>query len=203
MKLGELQHELNELHEALDSALFMRRFYTIEPGEEKFFYDDSLRPLPEMFGEKVSLNFPSALEDIKEAGNCYATDRNTACVFHCMRVLEHGLRALAKRLRVTLPKNLHIDLAEWGKLIDRIEEEIEKIEKVRKRTPQRERDLEFYHSAASQFRHFKNAWRNHVMHSRAWYDHEEAGKVLRHVREFMRHLADRGVRDPIRRKKRA
>lgn len=66
-----------------------------------------------MFGEKVSLNFPSALEDIKEVGNCYATDRNTACVFHCMRVVEYGLRALAKRLRVKLPKNLHIDLAEW------------------------------------------------------------------------------------------
>jgi hypothetical protein len=78
MKLGELQHELNELHDAIDSALFMRRFYTLEPGEEKFFYDDPLRPLPEMFGEKVSLNFHSALEDVKEAGNCYATDRNTA-----------------------------------------------------------------------------------------------------------------------------
>lgn len=112
-------------------------------------------------------------------------------IFHAMRVVEHGLRALARRLKVALPKKRHIDLEEWGKLISHIEGKIENIDNTRKRTPQREKDLEFYHGAASQFRHFKNAWRNHVMHGRASYDHEEAEKVLRHVHEFMDHIAAR------------
>jgi hypothetical protein len=34
------------------------------------------------------------------AGLCSAILRNTACVFHCMRVLEKGLISLANELRV-------------------------------------------------------------------------------------------------------
>ena len=35
-----------------------------------------------------------AVEDIREAGNCMAADCNTAAVFHLMRAVEWGLRAL-------------------------------------------------------------------------------------------------------------
>ena len=48
-----------------------------------------------LFGGKVDSAFPSAHHDIGEAGTCYATDRNTACVMHLMRVLELGLSAFA------------------------------------------------------------------------------------------------------------
>lgn len=107
-----------------------------------------------------------------------------------MRAVEHGLRSLAKNLRVRLPKKRHIDLEEWGNLIKHIEDKIDAIENMR-RTKRREAELEFYHGAASQFRHFKNAWRNHCMHSRATYELDEAAIVLRHVIEFMKHLAPR------------
>lgn len=141
-----------------------------------------------LFGQDVRNRFPKANKEITEAGNCYAADNWTATVFHLMRAMEFGLRALARRLKVRLPKP--IELEEWARIIVAIEKEILKIEQMPK-TRKRERDLEFYHGAASQFRHFKNAWRNHVMHTRSFYDEEEAGIVMRHVGEFMRHIATR------------
>lgn len=144
----------------------------------------------ELFGSRVATHFPSAEMDISEAGTCYAMGNDTACVFHLMRVVEHGLRALAKTLRVKLPRKRHIELEEWGGLIEAIETRIGEIEK-RRRTRKREADLKFYHAAAAQFRHFKNAWRNHVMHGRAFYDSDESITVMRHVDEFMRHISQR------------
>lgn len=142
----------------------------------------------ELFGEVVNQKFPKAVEDIKEAGNCYATGNNTACVFHLMRVVEHGLRALAKRLKVKFKSS--IELETWESIIKAIESEIHKIitqPKSRKRAD----DLEFYSGAAAQFRYFKDAWRNHVMHTRTSYDENQAMSVMAHVREFMQHLAIR------------
>jgi hypothetical protein len=42
----------------------------------------------------------SASFDIEEAGKCLAFDRGTATVMHLMRVLEVGLKALAKVLQI-------------------------------------------------------------------------------------------------------
>ena len=53
-----------------------------------------------LFGDEVWHGFPSARADIREAGNCLATGCNTAAVFHLMRAVEWGLRALATDLGV-------------------------------------------------------------------------------------------------------
>jgi hypothetical protein len=182
---GDYKSRIAILRERIDDELRDITFMFIPERKVKFYENNSL------FGENVQTNFPSAVDDIKEAGSCFATGRATACVFHCMRVVEHGLRSLAKDLRVRLPKKRHIDLEDWGGLIDAIEGKIGTIERTKRRTKKREIDLQFYHGAAAQFRHFKNAWRNHVMHSRVIYELEDAGIVLRHVDEFMRHLASR------------
>src|SRR5439155_6631659 len=53
---------------------------------------------PALFGEQVTTAFPSVAFDVEEAGNCYAFARPTACVFHLMRVMETGLKALGRSL---------------------------------------------------------------------------------------------------------
>jgi hypothetical protein len=191
MTLGKMLHELKELRDAIDSGLLMRRFYHIPPDKVEYYHDPLFNEKPDSFITQISLTFPSAAEEFREAEMCFATGRNTACVFHLMRGIEFGLRTLARRLKVKLPRKRHIDLEDWGNLINEIEGKIAEIEKTRKRTLQREKDLMFYHGAASQFRHFKNAWRNHVMHTRASYGEDDAAKVMRHVREFMLHISTR------------
>jgi hypothetical protein len=199
----KLSWELNDLRICIRKDLAGKQFFYVPRHLADYYYDPSrTRTDREIFGELVHKNFPSAVEDIREAGNCYATGNNTACVFHLMRVLEHGLRSLARKVRIKAPppptppkkprKRRPVDLEEWKGLIDRLEEKIRDIERQRK-TPQRQVKLQFYHGAAAQFRHFKNAWRNHVMHSHESYDRHDAAKVMEHTREFMQHLAESGL----------
>src|SRR5260370_5042632 len=71
-----------------------------------------------LFGQSVNDRFPSASYDIEEAGKCLSLERNTACVFHLMRVLELGLAVLASRLAVQSER------ANWQKIIEQIESKV-------------------------------------------------------------------------------
>ena len=59
---------------------------------------------------KFKDTFPSAMEDLDEAGKCYATGRHRATVFHVIRAAEWALRALARAAGV----NGQLDYKEWG-----------------------------------------------------------------------------------------
>lgn len=111
-----------------------------------------------------------------------------------MRVLEYGLRTLAKRLRATIKTKkgtiIPLDLQEWGNIIGAIEDKIEAM-KQRRKDRQKAEDLQFFSEAAKEFRYFKDAWCNHVMHTKASYDPHDAAKVMEHVKEFMQHIATR------------
>ena len=155
--LEKIKWELMELRVAAFTDLRNRKFLRLEETYEPYYYNQNL------FGDRVAECFPKATYDIIEAGNCQACGRYTACIFHLMRVTEHGLRALAKRLRVPFPRTF--ELKTWDELIRNIESEIQKIIQ-QPRTPRRNQNLEFYNTAAAQFRYFKDGWRNHVMHTR-------------------------------------
>jgi hypothetical protein len=74
-------------------------------------------------------------------------------------------------------------------VIKGIEDGITDLRNKRGLTDQDRKEITYYSDAASQFRHFKDAWRNHVSHGREHYDQRDAEKVLTNVREFMQHLA--------------
>ncbi|MGA8764593.1 MAG: hypothetical protein WB562_17120, partial [Candidatus Sulfotelmatobacter sp.] len=74
--------------------------------------------LEQPFGESVAKQFPSASFDAKEAGNCFAAGRYTACVFHLMRGLEVVLAAFAAIFAVPS------DHTNWHNIIERLESKI-------------------------------------------------------------------------------
>lgn len=147
-----------------------RIFLFVLPEKVSFYKGESL------FGQSVDDAFPSAKIGIEEAGKCFAMGRNTACVFHLMRVLEVALNALAKKFCAGF------EHSSWGKIIDGIEA------KITDRTIKSD-DERFYSEAASHLRLLKNAWRNYVMHEHDTYDEERAQRVWNHVQELMEHLA--------------
>lgn len=52
--------------------------------------------------------------------------------------------------------------------------------------------LQFLSEAATDFRYFKNSWRDHIAHLRyTCQDREEAKMILNHVKSFMVHLSKR------------
>jgi hypothetical protein len=176
-KLAPLLSEIeNTLHSELKSImLFQIPSYLVQYYHEQ-------EPL---FGEAVATNFPSASYDIAESGKCLAAGRNTACVFHLMRVLEIGLTALGQVFGISLAHT------NWQPAIQQIEKKIREMGNDPNKSPTWKEDQEFYAQAASHFMVFKDAWRNYTAHARGKYDEQEAEMLLRNVRAFMQKLATR------------
>jgi HEPN domain-containing protein len=170
---GELSKELSG---RLIDEMKLCMFFCIEPGKQSLLSDEN------PFGDKVSEAFPSAAKDIKDAGRCLALDQWTASVFHSMRALEIGLNMLARSLGIAF------DQKNWQPILDQIEKEIGKI-RAKNDKEERKTTLKFYSGAALQFTYFKDAVRNHAMHTRDTYDGEQAEMIFECVKAFMVHLA--------------
>ena len=177
---SELQHEARTLRDLIRTELWERRFIYIPVPKAKLLIDID-KDWAGVWG-----NFPKAEADSREAVYCYSLDRNTACVFHSMLVLENGLKPLAKVLQIPYTNKT------WHTVIEKAEKEIEKlISSKAKRSKARNELLTFYSSAAKEFTYFREAWRNHTAHGRVHYDAGDALKVLSHVHDFMTHIAKR------------
>jgi len=179
--LGAAHIELQNLNTAIMVGLTERKFAFIRPGLDAYFEKDKL------FGEDVYEKFEFARQDVKEAGNCLSAELYTAAVFHLMRVSEHGLRRLAKKLKVTLThkgKYQPVEYAEWDKTITAIKNKISGIRSFNP-GPRRQAQLEFYSDAADHCTFMKDVWRNNVSHTHKPYIEPEALSVFNRVRDFM------------------
>lgn len=148
----------------------------------------------------------TALADTKtdiEAGiNCATLEQYTASVFHFMRAVEWGLRAFCYHLGFKNVKSMKksglviltpIEHMTWDSILNQLRLKAnEKINKIN-RGNKRQKLQEFYHQAISEVEGFKDAWRNHVMHSRKTYSPEDATAVVAHVRRFLNLLVANGV----------
>jgi len=169
-------------NETLEDELRRRIFLYVVPQDENLY-----RNPPASF-PLAWPNYPSARPDITEACRCFAVGRYTACVFHCMAILQGGLYALASDAGVTL--KYPVELAEWSEIIGAIENIIPPLAN-QPRTSARDERMTFLSECAVQFRYFKDAWRNHVAHMRESYDRDQAHSILLHVRDFMEKLSTR------------
>ncbi len=156
----------------------------------------------DLFGENFLIVFPpeAGLEMI-EAGNCFAARRGTACVFHCMRTAEYGLRLLAEILEVELKDKGEpepIEYATWNKIITAIRNKIT-FARSKANGPLKEVDLKFYSSMADQCDYMKDLWRNEVSHTRHLYSYAEALGVLGRVKEFCEALTSHRLPEVLRR----
>jgi hypothetical protein len=186
---NDLKNDFELLAGSVTGGLGERLFLYIPPNDAAFL----VQPAP-LFGIEVANNFPSTKDDIREAGRCFALERHTACVFHCMRVLEKGLHALVHDLNNRFAAGIHfsktIEATNWGNILDEIHHTLTKQNRLQRLNPQPTKDdMQFYASAAKEFEYFKEAWRDDVSHSRGTYDRPDAARVMQHVDVFMRHLA--------------
>jgi hypothetical protein len=170
---------LMEVVHGLLDELSEPMFLCIE-ADRRDLYIQSVPP----FGVVVADKFPDASKDIGAATRCLALDEWTASVFHSMRVLEHGLAPLAMRFNVPFAKD------SWHTVIRGIEDGIKELRNQGNLTEKDRQQISDYSESASQFRYFKDAWRNHVTHRSIHYDSNGAELVWRHVRDFMQKMAE-------------
>jgi hypothetical protein len=161
----------------LGDELKQAKLFAVPPDKQAYF-------APMLFGNQVETRFVSASRDIGEAGRCLAFDLGTACVFHLMRVMETGLRALARSL-----KDPDLDPRRnpsWDAMLKKCDGEL--------RLPLKDRSAEwkmddvFYSAATANLRSVKNAWRNTTMHVEIDYNPDTAADIFNAVKGFMRHL---------------
>lgn len=194
--LGELKVLLSELHnrilEDLEEAVFFQIETPLVMGYFKKALDDNESVLipkapVDIFGETAVKAFPKAELDYEEACKCIVAGRATAAIFHLMRVAEHGLRALSKRLKITVTHSgrpYPLELADWETALTAIKNKIVAIRQLPKGT-KKQTQLELYSDAADHCVFMKDIWRNNVSHTRRPYKPSEAQAALERVRDFM------------------
>lgn len=171
------------------------RFLHISKDRSGYLDQDAL------LGQRVKDAFPSATFDIREAGNCMAAECNTGAVFHLMRTVEWGLRALCvdmgfRKLRTQNKKTgkvkyIPLGWVEWETILNQLKERVTKRVASTKRGPKKQLYQEFYYPALQDIEAIKDAWRNHVMHTRREYMRGDADSAFSHVKRLMVNLAAR------------
>jgi hypothetical protein len=142
----------------------------------------------DLFGEMVSCAFPSVQAELQDAGNCLVAELHTSAVFHLMRVAEHGLRALARHLRVKL--KFPLEYAGWEEVIRTIDKKLDKIA-AQPRGKKKTESLNFYRRTLDECEMLKDSWRNPVSHLRGRFTEAEALGVYSRVKEFMQRLSEK------------
>lgn len=183
LTFADLEKRLDGLHSTLRRELTQRKLYCIASDRAR--YIDSDEPL---FGLEVDVKFPLAATDIQEAGSSLALGRGTATVFHLMRVMEVGMRALTACLALPEPSG---GRRNWKVLLDEIEVEISKRSQNANAGWTTKADKTFFQEMHGSLDSVRSAWRNATMHFDRSYSDEEAEHAFLMVRAFMRKLAQR------------
>jgi hypothetical protein len=167
----ELQERLRELQHLIEDEMEEKLFMHVPP-ERANFYEQ-----PTLFGQAVNAKFPQTQYDIVEAGNCYASGRSTAAVFHLMRIMETGVQQLGNQLGVALTNEKN-----WQNILDEVNKAIKALNQKAPLTKE-------LAAVSANLYSVKLAWRNEVMHPKDTYTLEEADNLIRQVKIFMDQLA--------------
>lgn len=175
--------EFDVLVEVVQDELSARQFMFVPPHKAEFYENDSI------LADRSRKAFPKAHQELMEGATCFALGRHTACVFHCMRALEHALRALAAEVGKAF------EVQNWHNIIDQIEAEIRAVGDKPK-SVEKNAQIQFLSEAAAEFRYFKDGWRNHVSRNKVSYKEAQAQKIMEHVCDFIEALSTR-LNEPV------
>ena len=172
----DLYRDISDLRSRIEDQLKGRYFLFISPSLVQYYEQKQL------FGQEVANAFPKAIDDIEGAGKCLAVGQGTACVMHLMRVMEVGLKALAKSLKIDYAPS-------WDGYLNKIQSKIDTKRKTK--GVKWKRDEKFYRDVSGDLVSVKHAWRNPSMHVDRRYSTEEAEEIFKTVKAFMCKLAAR------------
>jgi hypothetical protein len=145
-------------------------------------------PKEPLFGAEFQAKFQSeGVFELDEAGKCLALGRPTACVFHLMRIMEIGIRALARCLAI--PDPVKPGARNWGGILREIWKGIEA--KWPTVSDRMKGDGHFFEALYASLDAVKNPQRNATMHVEKKYTDDEAEDIFAAVKGFTRRLANR------------
>ncbi|MEA2978089.1 MAG: hypothetical protein QOF19_3609 [Alphaproteobacteria bacterium] len=178
---GNISNRLVQLNVTLRRELSLMKSFCVEPAKESFFATAG-----SSFGDDFEKKFPSAIYELDEAGKCLALSRGTACVFHMMRMMEIGIRAVARCL--SIPDPLKPAERNWGAILRTIKDARDGKSTAKNWKGKDKEDFEDFYASLDAVR---VAWRNPTMHVENKYTDDEAEHVFVAVRGFMKKLSSR------------
>jgi hypothetical protein len=177
---------LTSILEGIQNNLESRTFMFMPQDQAHCF--ENMHLMGEIFFAVFPPNsLPAATIEMVEAGSCYAAGRWIASVFHCMRVVEYGLRKLAKSVGAKISdkgKSCPVEYGTWDKVITAIRNKINATRTL-SNGPRKERKLQFYSRAVDHCEYMKDIWRNEISHTRRIYTQPEALGVMNRVKDFV------------------
>ena len=180
LSFGELHEEMKDIERRFADRLRFIRLFVM--------WGDQLQLMGtpvELLGELTAMRFTSLWFDCEEAAKCICLQRPTAAVFHCMRMLEVGIKAFAAKLGIPDP----VKPAErnWGVFLRIIKNKIDADFPAEKRMAGSEGA--FLESLYVTLDAAKNPWRNEVMHVEGVYTDAEARFILMCSANFIQKMA--------------
>lgn len=142
-------------------------------------------PTKAPFGDDFKNKFQASQYDLDEAGKSLALGRGTAAVFHVMRIMETGLRAVHNCLGLTAP--FANNDRSWGAILKRIRDD----GITPRGGPKKWAEHDLFQEMYARLDAVKDAWRNPTMHVEIKYTPDEATYVFSTARGFMSKLASR------------
>jgi hypothetical protein len=174
---GKLLELTSDIDRRLRDELQLVHLYALDEDKIKYF-----APVQVLYDQDVVDKFPLAVTDIENAGKCLSFLQGTASVFHSMRVMETGLKSLAKLLDIPYAPS-------WESYLKQINNKIS--EKHKDKTPQWKADEALFRDLSGDLQTIKIAWRNPTMLIVRQYTPDEAEEIFRAVRGFMKRLSAR------------
>lgn len=179
--VGRLRAALGEIESRFADEMQFVKFYVVA-GEKLILMEGADR----LLGQPAADLYPSVWFDCEEAALCLAFGRSTACVFHCMRMLEIAIRALHRRLgmaEIEKPSERN-----WGVMLREIKNAMDELHPPGKRLPHSEGA--FLENIFTTLDAIKNPWRNATMHVDRIYTDQEANHILQCTATLIQRMAE-------------
>lgn len=181
-KIDQADEHLVFLYNELTRSILRElgsRYVLLVPSSRDKYYESYLSDKE----KEISNKAPEIIEDITEAGNCFALGRYTACVFHLMRVMEKSIQYFGKKVKISLRKPI-IDET-WYKISIALKNRIDSLPEI---TPKKREIKDRYQATYAHLDSVRIAWRNRTMHPKITYTQEEAKTLLSAVEIFIKDL---------------
>lgn len=162
------------------------KLFVLQPGEDILMQPvDLLLSVPDRPVEGFAQAFPTASFEIEESAKCCALNRYTASIFHCMRALECGIRAMSRFL--DMPDAAKAGGKNWGAILKALRGRVDEKWPMATRT---ENSIGArMESLLATLDAMKNPWRNATMHVETIYAPHEAIHIVRCSGVFLIELA--------------
>jgi hypothetical protein len=172
--------EIDELESRIHDEMEDLMFLSLDVFETHLYTEEY------PFGEQIVKLIPEIEYDIREAAQCLASGRGTACVLHLQRVVDTTFNELGSPLGVNATTN-----PSWDGFFEKLQKALRA--KYTPNAPSRDDEWKkhnaFYADILPQLYAIKDAWRNPTMHAAKKYSVNDALAVFRIMQLLVKKLA--------------